>query len=303
MKKQKNVKVTFHTILKKPWKKKSDDEIPAEEPFYEVAEVLDYVKKLSRTSKFYDLQGNKFCYLEFISKEVINNSLVIYTGIFKSARNEFRPDLINKKTGIERKNPKKITEGDIEKTHFLIKIDRIVKEVYVFLERNFYGINIQNLVNYISDFCSKYLKSKKLTKRFSLLHLEILKNNFLTELKILTRTSLAEVYFDKQLLGSQALNFSNKTVSLKQDLILTAKASTKDSITEVAIDLYNKLQQKNSPISRVRIRGIDPNNNEILLDTALLCKAEFVTVDLNPESGEVNSIQLFSGLKEIANSY
>jgi hypothetical protein len=284
------------------WKKRNEDEVK-EEPFYLIENVLDYINKLGKKSKFHDLQGNKFCFLENFSKKIISENILIYTGFFKSARNEFRPDLINKKTGIERKNPKKITEGDIEKTHFCIKIDKNTNEVYFFFEKNFWGVTIDNITDYLTVFTRQYCESKNEKKNFTIIHLEIPRNTFLTELENLSRTSLAEVYFDKKLLGGNALNFSNRFVSLKQDLILTAKASKKESITEVAVDLWNKLQQKDSPISKIRIRGTDQNKNEVLLDTTFACKTEYILVDLSPDTGEVNSTQLYTGLKNIANSF
>lgn len=298
----KNIKITFHTLMQRMWKKKGEEEAK-EVPFFLIEQVITYIAKLAKKAKFHDLKGNKFCYLESISKKDINDSVTIYTGLFKSARNDFRPDLINKRTGIERKNPKEITEGDIEKTHFLIKVDNELKEVFLFLESNFYGVNINSFIDYLTRFTKSYCEKNSQKKNFTLFHMEIPNNNFLTQLETLSRTSLAEVFFDKQLLGSKALNFSNRTVSLKQDLVLIAKSSKKESITEVAVDLYNKLQQKESPISRIRIRGIDPNKNEILLDTSFMCRKEFITVDINQETGEVNSAQLYTGLKNIANSF
>ena len=283
------------------WKKRSEDEI-REVPFYLIESVLDYINKLNKKEKFHDLKGNKFCFLEALNKKSEENTTV-YTGFFKSARNEFRPDLINKRTGIERKNPKEITEGDIEKTHFLVKIDKQKDEVYFFLERNFYGVTISNIADYFSDFTKKYCVTKKEKKNFSIIHLEIPRSNFFTELKALTRASLAEVHFDKKLLGSSALNFSNRTISLKQDLVLTAKASAKESIAEVGIDLWNKFsQQQDSSISKIRIRGRDRNNHEVLLDTTFACKTEYVTVDLSFDTGEVNTSQIYTGLKDIANT-
>ena len=157
--------------------------------------------------------------------------------------------------------------------------------------------------NYITHFTVLYLQHIDAKRNFSIQRTDIPMNNFLTEVERLSRTVTAEVYFDKKLLGSDALNFSNRTVSLKRDLVLTAKASTKESITEVGIDLWNKMQHKDSPISRVRIKGIDENDNAVLLDTSFFCRQEFVTVELNAETGEVNSTQLLSRLQNLAKDF
>ena len=48
---------------------------------------------------------------------------------------------------------------------------------------------------------------------------------------------------------------------MKKELKLTLSASKSESITEVAIDLYNSFAS-GSDISKVRIYGVDENNNE-----------------------------------------
>lgn len=69
------------------------------------------------------------------------------------------------------------------------------------------------------------------------------------------------------------------------------------------LTLDNKMQHKDSLISRVRVKGVDENNNSILLDTSLLCKQEFVSVDLDSETGEVNTTQLLSRLQKMAKDF
>jgi hypothetical protein len=295
---KKDCKVLFNTLIQRMWKKNQEDPI-VENPLYIIEETITYIMKQSKKNRFYDLKDNKFCFLESINSEAKKNGTVL-TGLFKSARNEFRPDLINKKTGVERRNPKEITEGDIEKTHFVVKIDKTTKEVYLLIEYNFHGIHTNNVVNYFSYFDDKYLKSKNEKRTYSIIHTIIPRNNFLTELETLSRTRLAEIYFDKKLLGSEALNFSNRTVSLKKELKLVASASPQESITEVVVDFFNVFKKKQSAVSKVRVYGTDQDNNEIILDTSFMSKVEFVEVELNQETGEVNTTQLFTGLKKIA---
>lgn len=89
---------------------------------------------------------------------------------------------------------------------------------------------------------------------------------------------------------------------MKKELKLTLSASKSESITEVAIDLYNSFAS-GSDISKVRIYGVDENNNEKILDTTFMGRVEFIKVDLNQETGEVNTTQLFTGLVKMANSF
>lgn len=301
----KDVKITFHTLIQRMWRQAGEAE-NKEQPFFLVEEVLDYIgsiKSKDKTQKFYELKDKKFCFIDTVNKTNLNNNDIVYYGIFKSARSDYRPNLINRKTGTERKNPKEISEGDIEKTHFLVKLSRTDNEVYLFMEKNFMGVSPVVFVNYISHFTILYLQHVDAKRNFSIQKTDIPMNNFLTEVERLSRTVTAEVYFDKKLLGSGALNFSNRTVSLKRDLVLTAKASTKESITEVGVDLWNNMQHKDSPIYRVRIKGIDENDNAVLLDTSFFCRQEFITVELNAETGEVNSTQLLSKLKDMSKDF
>lgn len=310
--KNKAVKIMYYTLMKKTWvesKNKSEKQTDApnnETPYYEIESVLDYIHSIKRLrNKFYDLKDNKFCYIDSITKEILaDEDIIIYTGVFESARDEFRPKLVDKKTGERRPNPKAISEGDIERTHFCIKIDKKqTKEVYVFLERCFYGVNINNITNYISKFAKKLLKKNNKKKSYTIINYQIPSADFSNELQNLQRTVVAEVHFSKQLLGGQCLGFSNRLISLQKDLILTAKASRGDSIKETVVDIWNYSQGKNSPISRIRVKGIDPNNHDILLDTSFMCKADKVEIERNADTGEINSFQLFNAMKNIANSY
>lgn len=301
----KDVKITFHTLIQRMW---GQNNVIGnnEQPFFLVGKVLDYIENIKskdKMQKFYDLRDKKFCFIDFVYKTDIDETDVVYSGVFKSARSDFRPNLINKRTGNERKNPKEISEGDIEKTHFLVKLSKRDNEVYLFMEKNFMGVSPTVFVNYITRFTNSYLQHIDEKRNFSIQKTDIMMNNFLTEVERLSRTITAEVYFDKKLLGSEALNFSNRTVSLKRDLILTAKASTKESITEFGIDIWNKMQHQDSPISRVRIKGIDENDNAVLLDTSFFCRQEFITAELDADTGEVNSTQLLSRLQKLAKDF
>lgn len=302
MSKNKDCKISLVTLIQRMWKDKAEDNI-IDKPLYVVQDILSYIIKKKKQNRFYDLKENKFCFIQTMKVDNSDKDRVFIEGYFKSARSEFRPDLINKRTGEERKNPKEKSEGDIEKTHFVIFINKTDSEVYLFVEFNFHGITINNIISYLSHFNNEFLASQEKARSYSIRYLTVASNNFLTELESLKRTKLAEIYFDKQLLGSEALNFSNRTVSLKKDLKLVASAEPRESITEVGVDFYNKMNQKNSPVSKVRILGVDDQNNEIVLDTSFMGKVEFVNVNLNEETGEVNSTQLLSGMLKLAKSF
>lgn len=325
MLKDKDVKITYHTIIQRMWRKAGkkpnlteeeyalaeteEDNEPMtadealESPFYIIGDVLKFILKLPSKKRFYDIKNSKFCYLDVLQSEVIDANVSIYKCIFESAKNEFRPLLINKKTGAKRKNPKELSEGDIERTHFLVRIDKSQKEVYAFAERNSDGITINNFVNYVKCFSKQYCEKVKLSNRFSIFPMHIPRADFMTELELLERTASADIYFSKQLLGSKYLGFSNRTTSIKEEVMITVKSNIRESIKEFAVDAFNVANVAKSKISRIRIRGIDQNKNEVMLDTMALCKSDYVSVEVNQDTGELNSTQLFTGLLAIANSF
>ena len=174
--------------------------------------------------------------------------------------------------------------------------------MYLFFEYNSSGITITNFVNYLIFATKKYICKNNQKINFKVIHFEVARDNFFEELKNLSRAAQTEVYFDKRLLGSDALNFSNRTVSLKKDIVLLAKASKKENIIEFGVDIWNKMNQKNSPISKLRIKGIDSNENPILLDTSFMVKNDFVDIDVDQDTGELNTMQLIVGIKNIASS-
>jgi len=302
MENSKDVKVFFYSLIRKNWKKKDEDNITYE-PLYVIYDLLIYINKLRKTDRFIDLKNDKFCFLEGkVRTETTDNNIDIISGFFKSARSEFRPNLINKRTGNERPNPKEKTEGDIEKTHFSIKIDKDNEDVILILEHNPNGLSISNIIDYLNYFNKNYLKDLGVSRNYSIIHAILPKDDFLEELNKLDRAKIAEVFFNKQLLGSKALNFSNRMVSLKNDIRLTAYAEPRESIKELVVDLFNAFNGGKNGISKLRVLGSDSEKNPVILDTNFMNKVEFTNVELNDDTGEINTTQMYSQLKHYANS-
>lgn len=296
--KTKETKIQFFSLLEREWKSPNQEDI-VEVPFFNIIDTLEYVSKLSKKKRFYDLINDKFCFLDTFSKDNI-----FCSGYFKSARNEFRPNLINKSTGDERKNPKERTEGDIEKTHFVIRVDLSNSEVYLFLEYNHTGISIQNIINYLNKFGREFATKKNISSRFTIFYQMIARTNFLTELEKLERTKIAEIHIDKRILGSDFLNFSNRTLTIQKDVLLEVKAERSEDIKNFAIDIFNKFSGKqDDSISKIRIYGQDENGNETFIDTSFMGQVAFISANLDDDTGEAVSIDLLHGIRKIANSF
>jgi len=168
------------------------------------------------------------------------------------------------------------------------------------LEVNGKGITINSIISYLKSFIKEYLKSiNNGNQKLTIYYETIAKDNFLEELKKLKRSIVAKVSFNKSLIGSEALNFSDRTENLQNDITLILKAERNQSITETAIDFFNKFNGQNvsNSISNIRIEGKDKNNDNIILDTSFMEKIEFANVSLNSNTGEVQTVNILSLLK------
>lgn len=295
--KTKETKINYYSILKRLYKTKKQEE-NEEVYFEEIFNKLEKIKKQSKANRTYDLKGDKFCLLDSVSFKAD-----YCFGYFKSARNEFRPNLIDRKTLKERNNPKAKSEGDIEKTHFLIKRDS-TGEIILFLEHNHSGITINNFINYLQKYSKDLDVKDKKPNRYKLVFSIIAKHNFLTELEHMQRAKIAEVYIDKQLLGNEALNFSERFVSIKQEIKLIAKADLKSDLTNFGVDLFNKLNgKKHYGINRIRIYGEDENGNNTYIDTNFMGRNDFINANLDDDTGEIISEDFFKNLILIAEEF
>lgn len=121
----------------------------------------------------------------------------------------------------------------------------------------------------------------------------------------LYRTKVAEIYYDKQILGNDFLNLTNRLLPVKEDVILTVKAEKGMDIQNLAIKAYDLLESKNidNGISRVRIKGEDGNGNDTTLDTGIMARKESIVASLDDETGEFNSQELIQQIVNIANAF
>lgn len=283
-------KVSFNTVIQRKWISRD------EKPFFKISDTVKYVLSLAKKQKQFEMKENKFCLLQSAKAEKDSFGNQIISGYFKSARHTFRPNLMDRLTGDERISPKKLSEGDIEKTHFAIKITK--EEVFLIVETNGNGLSANQMVEYLDRFTKRFLNANGTRKGFSLVNLKMGRDNFLDEIKSMKRVKLAKIYFDKKLLGNNCLNFSNRTTNLQRDIELTVKANKLENISETAIDLYNTFTDiNNKSVSKVRIEGKDKNGTEVALDTSFMEKSDSVDVAINSTTGEVETVEILTALK------
>lgn len=295
---EKKVKILYNSLIKYQWGKNIEEDEKSN-PFWEIKDVCNFIKKKAKKDTIRDLTGNRFCFLEkfYIETSDDGSREVIY-GFIKSARNQFRPNLIDKKTGKERPNPKTLSEGDIEKTHFGIVLDTNLNEVFFIHEFNYYGVTFRNMLEYFKYFSKEYARKTDLPLNFTLKHYVIPKKDFLAVLKSMKRVKVADVYINKKILGSDALNLSNRFVNVKEQVKLSIGSKMRETIRSTAVDVFNLFNSNDdNSISKVRIEGQDANGNDLIIDTDFMSKLDFITVDRKSDTGELVTSQVYNGLK------
>ena len=259
---------------------------------------LEYICRLDRVQRKYDLTRDKFCFIESYSHDASTHCVEL---LFKSAKHSYRAPLIDKNTVEERDNPKRIEEGEQVNTHLLLKF--LEDDAVVFLETGLNLMTMANIVEYLNNSLVSYNNAydEIIEGRFSFDMIP--RDDFQEVLDSMTRVVCAEIFVDKTLLGSDALNFSNITENVQENLILTLKSEKKKSIKQTLCQIVRSFNGTQSRINRIRVKGRMPNNNESIIDTSFIIKKEYVVVEQNEDTGEFNTSDMFAQLRFLANGF
>lgn len=251
--------------------------------------TINSIQLMDKKRKVYNLGSNKFCIIDSIVETKNNQTRII----FKSATHSYRPNLIHRDTIEERESPKEIKEGDLEKTH--IVVDKKDGNILVVLEKHQNGINISQFIKYLNKFSLK----KEVNFGFE----TIVKENFLEEINNMSRVTIANIVIDKQLLGGDALNYSNRITQVKHDVMLTVKAKNKDTIADFVMDAFLKFNSGDTSISKIRIVGRNEDNNEVVLNTDFIERQEYINPEINETTGELSTLDVFSEMTSVLESF
>ncbi len=256
--------------------------------------VANHINGLEKVFRSLNLGNNKFCLLDSFGISRPRSRCKI---VFKSATHSFRPNLIHRHTVNERESPKVLQEGEIEMTHIITK--DIQGEIVFLMEKHLNGIGVSQFIKYLNEFSIQMDMEEPLKFGYEI----IVKDNFLNEINKLSRVTCADVFIDKQLLGSDALNYSNRIHQVKHEVILSVKAKNRDSIEDFARDLYSKLNGEESIIRKIRIVGRNEENNEVVINTDFIERQEYILAEINQITGELSTEDVFIEMNEIIQNF
>lgn len=260
--------------------------------------LLSFIDRLTNTQKKRDITRDKICFLDSYDYNENNHIVKI---LFKSAIHSYRAPLLNRNTIELRENPKTIEEGEQVKTHLLVKY--VNGNAIVFLETGRGLLTLKTIVDYLNIFVLLHNNNNDdpICGRFTL---DIIpRDDFREVLQNMDRVLLAQVYTDKQILGSDSLNFSDRTENVQEDIVIELKTKRQQSIKSVLYDILSKMNGNREDIKRVRIKGKMPNNTDCMIDTDFLIKKEYIEVVQNEETGEYHTVDMFNQLELLSNSF
>ena len=129
------------------------------------------------------------------------------------------------------------------------------------------------------------------------------RDDFREVLDNMERVLCAEVFIDKQVLGSDALNFSERIEHVQDNIILEIKTERRETIKHTIYDIFSKLTGGQSVIRRIRVKGKTSDTNESIIDTSFINKKEYIDAQQNEDTGEYNTAYMFSQLELLSQDF
>ena len=264
-----------------------------------LTKTLRFIANQTNKLKKKDLSDDRICFLDSYNYDEEQGLIKI---LFKSARHSYRAPLLNRNTIEARENPKTKDEGEQIKTHLLIKF--VEGDAIVFLETGRNILSMKIITEYLNTFISIYNNNHKKERieghfRFNMIPCD----DFNEVLENMQRVTFAEVFIDKQILGGDALNFSDRIETVQEDIVISLKPEKKKSIKQVVNDIISKATGVKSIIKRIRVKGKMSDSSESIIDTDFIVKKEYIDAQQSEETGEYNTQYMFSQLEHLANNF
>lgn len=253
--------------------------------YQDSVELLNLIESLNDSYIYDDKKLKKFWRLD--SKNLTGS---VFNLIFKSGKYNHSPNYISRVNGNERRSDKALDEGECEKTHIVIDVN----SSSLIIESRRSGISAFSLIKYINSFCKD--------NNLQFPRIKVLKeinSDFLENLKSLNRVQCVELFVEKDIMGSDYMNLIEPTEEAQDEVIITIKAKRKKSLLVRKVEeKFKKIGFQGEKTKRIRVRGSDGDNINILLDSFNQCKVEQINVMLNLD-GTVNSNSFFEKVNEL----
>lgn len=215
---------------------------------------IEYLKGLDSTQLLQrDSQNSKAISLDKIWT-TSSQGRRLYEIRFKSCKYNHSPDYMSSRDGTERPTEKKTYEGDKELTHLCLRID--TEEAFCVIEERKSGVTLGAVIRYLNRLLRDYLLAQGDETPIALFASIVPSEDFMSALNSAEKITIAELFVQKDVMGSGYLNYLDVDASTREDVVMTVKAKRRQSFTKRALqDAYIKMTTEGTEIKRIRLRG------------------------------------------------
>ena len=264
-----------------------------------LANVLQYIHSLQPVERKEDLSSERFCFLDNLQ---VTEGGEYSKLLFKSARHSYRAPLLDRDTIGERDNPKRITEGEQMKTHAVIRYFEDI--ILLVLEQGSNCMTSGNIARYLNRFLLKFnQENPDQAASGTFIVQPVFKENFLEQLQAMNRVMKAMIYTDKRILGSDSLNFMERTSNVKEEVSINLSVKRGSSMKDAILDVWNRLIAGRTEITRIRVEGEGEHDEKTIINTDQFAKIEYIEVNQNEDTGEFVTPEVFNWMMLIAQRY
>ncbi len=271
-----------------------------DEKFFDVDtfnDFFDYIVSLPEADRILNDERNAKAQELYSIEKTTKQGKNLLKVIFKSCKYNHSPDLMSSIDGTERASDKKPFEGEKELTHMCMEIT--ATEAFTIFEDRKNGVTLRQVIAYLNKWLQKYIQDKEIESNFYFMYGIVPSEDFLESLNKVKRITLAELFAERDLLGSDGLNLMDLDDNSQDEIVMQVKTKRKHSLSVQSIQqVFNRMIASESRLNRVRIYAKDEQNMNVVLDSMNAKKKQEITVELK-ENGTVDSYSIFSKMEDI----
>ena len=260
--------------------------IEDDQEFHYTQQLFQLMQQLGKSLEYNNTADNRWYAVESI---MLQGDVI--KGILACCKYNYRPNLINVQNKTERISPKSNTEGDKEKTHFVIKNGVIAYEQ----RRNGTGISV---FSKLMNEAWKRIRNEVDSTITSIVLHQIIDTNFLEIIKKANKIKNAKFVVNSHLIGSEFFNFSNDN-GVEDSYVLEVKAKRRHSLDKTNfIEKIERILASDELVDKVTVSLNDEDDNPRIINTEEFSKQFNICLAKN-DIGEVVDEDIFQKLSEL----
>ena len=264
----------------------------------DIVSILSKICKYSKKNKAYKYdKDRKILYVNSVSYE--KNSRILKL-VFVSARYGVVRNVMNTLTFVERGKLKQKPDGDLEKTHIIIKFDEDNRAIALY-EYNSDGISFPKIIDYLNEYVKAFHEKKQDMIYYKMSHENIVSRDFLQSLEKIKRVKAVTLTIDQEDIGvSDSKRFAGRNdISEDIDIVLKPAARGLGIRGTTVKEFYELYNNKGMPIKRITVKGDRDTKDPLTFDTEKMKEKYPIDVLEDPATGEVDTKDIFQEMRQL----